>query len=96
VRVGAVSYLNSVPLVWGMLNGPEAALVDLSFSIPSLCAERLEQGNIDLGLVPLAEAARQRLGIVPGIGICCLGAVRSMAPIRKLCVAPPILAPCWT
>lgn len=77
-RVGAVSYLNTVPLVWGMLHGEESRSVDLSFSIPSVCAERLEQGLIDVGLVPVAEIARQSLEIVPGVGITCCGPVRSI------------------
>ncbi|HSU58574.1 MAG TPA: menaquinone biosynthesis protein [Bryobacteraceae bacterium] len=77
-RIGAVSYLNTVPLVWGMLHGEERNAVDLSFSIPSVCAERLEEGIIDVGLVPVAEIARQNLEIVPGVGITCLGAVRSI------------------
>ena len=77
-RVGAVSYLNTVPLVWGMLHGPERSQVDLSFSVPSICAERVEQGSVDLGLVPVTEIARQGLEIVPGVGITCIGAVRSI------------------
>jgi len=61
-----------------MLHGEERNAVDLSFSIPSVCAERLEEGIIDVGLVPVAEIARQNLEIVPGVGITCLGAVRSI------------------
>lgn len=61
-----------------MLHGEERKAVDLSFSIPSVCAERLEEGIIDVGLVPVAEIARQNLEIVPGVGITCLGAVRSI------------------
>jgi predicted solute-binding protein len=93
LRVGAVSYLNTVPLVWGMLHGPQRDEVELSFSIPSLCAEQLEKGEVDIGLVPVAEIARQGLETVPGLGICCFGAVRSIllfsrvpwAKIRTLC-----------
>lgn len=61
-----------------MLHGDESQAVDLSFSIPSVCAQRVEQGLIDIGLVPVAEIARQNLEIVPGVGITCLGAVRSI------------------
>lgn len=61
-----------------MLHGDESRSVDLSFSIPSVCAERLEQGLIDVGLVPVAEVARQELEIVPGVGIACFGSVRSI------------------
>ncbi len=73
-----MSYLNTVPLVWGMMHGPQREQVDLAFSLPSECAHAVEQGDIDIGLVPLAEIARQKLEIVPGVGITCFGAVRSI------------------
>jgi len=61
-----------------MLHGPQREFVDLSFSIPSLCAAQLERGEIEVGLVPVAEIARQSLEMVPGVGIACLGPVRSI------------------
>lgn len=73
-----MSYLNTLPLVWGMLHGDERSQVDLSFSIPSECARDIEQGRIDIGLVPVAEIARQGLEIVSDVGITCFGAVRSI------------------
>ena len=78
LRVRAVSYLNTVPLVWGMLHGPEREQVDLSFSIPSDCARDVERDGAEIGLVPVAEIARQGLEIAPGVGIACYSAVRSI------------------
>jgi chorismate dehydratase len=78
VRVGAVSYLNTVPLIWGMIHGPQRNQVDLSFSLPSVCADELERGKIDIGLVPVAEIARQGLEIASDVGITCRGPVRSI------------------
>lgn len=83
-RIGAVSYLNTVPLVWGMLNGPQEASVDLTFSIPSVCAQQVEDGVTQVGLVPVAEIARQGLEIVPGVGISCVGAVRSILLVSRV------------
>ena len=88
-NVRAVSYLNTVPLVWGMLHGPQKTAVDLSFSIPADCARDIENGHAEVGLVPTAEIARQGLEIVPGVGITCQGAVRSIllfsrVPWRKV------------
>jgi predicted solute-binding protein len=77
-RVGAVSYFNTMPLVWGMLHGDERDDVQLSFSVPSECASQLEPGQIDIGLVPVAEIARQGLLIASDVGIACFGAVRSI------------------
>lgn len=72
-----------------MRYGPQREEVDLSFSTPSICAERVDHGAADIGLVPVAEIARQDLDIVPGLGICCRGAVRSIllfsrVPWRKI------------
>jgi chorismate dehydratase len=82
-RVGAVGYLNTTPLIWGMLHGPQRDAVDLSLSIPAVCADNIESGAVQIGLVPVAEVARQQLEIVPGLGISCLGAVRSILLFAK-------------
>jgi predicted solute-binding protein len=77
-RIGAVGYLNTTPLVWGMLHGLQRDQVELSLSPPAICAEQVENGVAQIGLVPVAEIARQGLEVVPGLGISCLGAVRSI------------------
>ncbi len=83
-RVGSVGYLNPVPLVWGMLHGPQKNLVDLTFSLPSVCSQELERGEIEIGLLPVAEIARQGLEIVPGLGITCFGPVRSILLVSRV------------
>ncbi len=84
MRVGAVSYLNTLPLVYGMLHGPQRAQVKLEFSLPSMCAQRVETGMVDIGLVPVAEIERQGLEIVSGVGIASRGAVRSILLLSKV------------
>ncbi len=66
-----------------MQHGAQAAKVNLSLSIPSECARDVESGAVQVGLVPVAEIARQGLEIVPGVGITCLGAVRSILLFSK-------------
>ncbi len=78
LRVCAVSFLNTCPLVWGLQHGPQKGLFDLSFEIPSVCSDRLAAGSADIGLVPVIEAKRQGLEFVPGLGIACNGPVRSI------------------
>jgi predicted solute-binding protein len=82
-RVAAVSYLNSVPLVWGLTQGPQKGLADVSFCLPAECADRLRAGTADIGLIPVIEAARQNLPAVPGTGIACEGEVRSILLFAK-------------
>ena len=72
-----------------MLQGEQQSAVELSFSIPSVCATRVEQGSVDVGLVPVAEIARQDLAILSDVGIACHGAVRSIllisqTPLRQI------------
>ncbi|MFB3777319.1 MAG: menaquinone biosynthetic enzyme MqnA/MqnD family protein [Bryobacteraceae bacterium] len=82
--MSAVSYLNTVPLVWGMLHGEQRALFDLDFSLPSECADRLASGQADIGIVPSAEVPRLGLEIIPGAGIASRGAVRSVLVVSKV------------
>jgi chorismate dehydratase len=87
LRVCAVSYLNTLPLVWGMLHGPQKGLFELSFALPSECADRLASGVADIGIVPTAELARLDLSIIPGAGIACDGPVRSILLVSRVPVA---------
>lgn len=88
-RVCAVSFLNTVPLAHGMIQGPQRDLVELTFAVPSVCAERVGNGIADVGLVPVIEMDSLGLTPVPGIGIASRGAVRSIllisrAPFRRV------------
>ena len=83
-RVCAVSYLNTAPLVWGMSRGPQQGVFDLSFELPSVCADRLRAGSVDVGLIPVIELARQPdTAVVPGCSIACDGPVRSILLVSK-------------
>jgi chorismate dehydratase len=79
-----VSYLNTAPLVWGMAHGGQRELFDLSFAVPAECADRLESGLADIGIVPAVELNRQKLEIIRGAGIACHGPVRSIFLISKV------------
>src|SRR3954451_12615952 len=61
-----------------MLHGPQRGLFHLDFRIPSACAAQLASGAADIGIVPSFELTRQDLEIIPGLGIGCHGAVRSI------------------
>ncbi len=70
-----------------MLHGEQRDAFDLSFAVPSLCADRLAEGTADIGIVPVVEIPRQRLDVAPGTGIACDGDVRSILLISKVPVA---------
>ena len=78
VRLGAVSYLNTRPLVEGLAARPDVAL---RFDVPARCADLVEAGDVDLGLVPIIEYARHAddYAVVPDVSIASLAAVDSVA-----------------
>jgi predicted solute-binding protein len=88
VRVSAVSYLNTWPLVWGFLHGPESlrggGRYDFRFDLPAQCADALGTGEVDMGLVPCAELDRLGMDFLPDLGIACEGPVRSILLISKV------------
>jgi chorismate dehydratase len=81
--VSAVSYLNTWPLVWGFLNGPQRGLFDFRFDLPVHCAEALRDGKADIGLLPCAELDRLGMDFLPNLGIACEGPVRSILLISR-------------
>ncbi len=81
--VSAVSYLNTWPLVWGFLHGPQRGLFDFRFDLPVHCAEALRDRKADVGLVPCAELDRLGLDFLPDLGIACEGPVRSILLISR-------------
>lgn len=81
--VSAVSYLNTWPLVWGFLHGPQKGLFDFRFDLPVHCAEALRDGQADVGLLPCAELDRLGLDFLPELGIACEGPVRSILLVSR-------------
>jgi predicted solute-binding protein len=78
LRISAVSFLNTTPLVWGLLHGPQEKDAELWFEVPSACAASVAAGLADVGIIPVIEMHRQGLPSVPGLGIASDGNVRSI------------------
>ncbi len=77
IRVGAVSYLNTKPLIERLPEFHPA--IELSLDLPSRLAGQLAQGELDVALIPVIEYLRgQNYRIVPGIAIACRGPVLSV------------------
>lgn len=79
-RLGVVAYLNSQPLVHGLARD---ARFRLEGDTPARVAERLQRGELDLGLIPSIEYARGDYAIVPGLCIASRGPVRSVSLIHR-------------
>ena len=82
--VCAVSYLNTVPLVWGIEHGAQAAMFRLTFALPSECARQLAASEADIGIVPVAALLDGDYDVFRGTGIACHGAVRTILLISKV------------
>jgi chorismate dehydratase len=82
VRLGAVSYLNTRPLVHGL--EARTDLFAMRFDVPAQCAALLHEGRIDLGLIPAIEYLRGDYRIVPGVSIGSKGPVASVAVFSKV------------
>ena len=85
LRLGAVSYLNTKPLVYGLDASPDQ--FDVRFDVPSKCAALLHQGKVDLGLIPAIDYLRGDYRIVADVSIASDGNVASVAVFTRLPIA---------
>jgi chorismate dehydratase len=84
LRISIVEYLNTAPLVWGFAEGPLAGKYDLSFTVPSQCAEALRQGAADIAIIPAIEYQRiENVVVLPGMAVAAKGEVRSILVVGK-------------
>src|SRR5712692_11988252 len=89
LRISVVQYLNTAPLVRGFTHGPLQGKYDLSFTVPSQCAEALRTGAPDVAIIPAIEYQRiasQGIGltILPNLAIASKERVRSLLLISKV------------
>ncbi len=54
IKISAVSYINTFPFIYGLENSDIFNEIEISRDIPSVCAQKLKNGLVDLGLVPVA------------------------------------------
>ncbi len=83
-RISIVKYLNTAPLVHGFTHGPLRGKYELTFTVPSQCAEELRTGAVDLAIIPAIEYERIKgLVVLPGLCIASEKTVRSLLLISK-------------
>jgi len=79
VRVGAVSYLNTKPLIYGIEKGMIKEEADLIIDYPSKIASMLLENEIDVGLVPVAIIPQMKEHYI--ISDYCIGSVGEVASV---------------
>jgi len=86
VRISAVSYYNTLPLIYGIIRSGLLHGYELQLDVPSVCAEKLLHGQADLSLVPV--------GALPSFsqytlaGNHCIGAVGKVKTVLLLSNVP--------
>jgi chorismate dehydratase len=84
LRISIVQYLNTAPLVWGFTNGSLHGKYELSFTVPSQCAEALRSGAADVAIIPAIEYQRiENLVVLPDLAIASKRRVRSLLLLAK-------------
>jgi chorismate dehydratase len=79
LRISIVQYLNTAPLVRGFTHGPLQGKYQLSFTVPSECAEALRSGMVDFAILPAIELQRiDGLRVIPNLSIASKKSVRSL------------------
>jgi chorismate dehydratase len=85
LRISAISYLNTAPLMWDFEHGSAGSDFDISYTIPSGCAAALQAGSADIGILPAAAyASIPGLVILPDVAIAARLAVRSILLVSKV------------
>src|SRR5262249_19774906 len=83
IRIGAINYLNTKPLIHDLdLLAPDAELL---LELPSRLADLLAQGQLDVGLIPVIEYFRAgTYSVVPGLCIASRGPVLSVTLFSRV------------
>jgi chorismate dehydratase len=85
LRISAISYLNTAPLMWDFEHGDAGDDFDIAYTLPSACARALAEGTADIGIIPAAAYAEiPGLQALPDVAIASRRAVRSILLVSKV------------
>jgi len=90
IKLSAITYLNTKPFLYGITHTTLMDSIELSLDVPSVCADKLKAGTVDLGIIPVAEISTiQGAVVITDYCIACSGKVRtvvlaSMVPLKEV------------
>jgi chorismate dehydratase len=85
LRISAISYLNTAPLMWDFEHGPARPEFSISYTIPSDCAASLRDNSAYIGIIPAAAYTTiPNLRVLPGVAIASRRAVRSILLVSRV------------
>lgn len=79
INVSVVSYLNSQPFVYGLQHSNISNDINLQLDIPAVCAKKLIEGTVDIGLIPVAIIPKLKEYYI--ISDYCIGAVGKVSSV---------------
>jgi len=79
IKISIVSYLNSKPFIFGLHNSKLFDSIDLQLDIPSVCAQKLIDNKVDIGLIPVAVLPELKTPHI--ISNYCIGAEGKVASV---------------
>jgi chorismate dehydratase len=89
LRISAISFLNTAPLMWDFEHPDPGQLdvraeFDISYTVPSACADALRGASADIGIIPaITYQTIPDLVVIPDIAIASNGPVRSILIVSK-------------
>ena len=86
LKISAVSYLNTLPFVYGIRNSGYLDNFYLDLAVPSVCAENLKIGKCDIALIPVASITD--LKEIHYAANYCIGAVNPVKTVLLLSHQP--------
>jgi chorismate dehydratase len=85
LRISAISYLNTAPLMWDFEHSQAGSQFEISYTLPSSCARALAEDTADIGIIPAAAYAQiPGLQILPDVAIASRRAVRSILLVSQI------------
>ena len=86
IKISAVSYANTYPFLYGIAQKLNPLHIDLSMDVPAVCAEKLTNGKVDLGLIPVAKLSKVSNAQI--ISSYCIGAVGDVKTVLLMSKCP--------
>lgn len=86
IKISVVSYLNSKPFIYGIEHSVVAKNVDLQLDIPSVCAQKLVDDQVDVGLVPIAVIPQLKQHFI--ISDYCIGSIGKVSSVMLYSEVP--------
>jgi len=87
IKISAVSYLNTLPFIYGFDNSNNLKQhAEIQKDIPSVCADKLINNKVDIGLIPVAEIHKIKNPHI--ISNYCIGAIGKVDTVLLLSDVP--------